>query len=326
MKLCKKIGIYFSIVILCAAGILLFEKEKKWLLMSILLILLTFGGVYSIWFAKTLECAVELMPERQRFREYMIKFRGGFFKEFLEKQEQFSKIIEKQYSVQVEDKQSKINSLQSQINPHFLYNTLECIRSEAICQGNKNIANMSKSLASFFRYSISHRENIVTIQDELNNIRNYMVIQNYRFDDKFCFRVDMEEADRKYLTCLIPKMTIQPIVENAIFHGLETKTSDCCVTICIRVTQNKIIFIISDNGVGMNDRELKKLRNSLEYGNRKIEEEEESTHGNGIALYNINQRLKLIFGEECGIHVYSTEKEGTDVEILLPVRMELNKE
>ncbi len=330
MKLSKKICIYFSIVILCAAGILLLEKETGHLLTVVLLILLAVGGVYSIWFVKTLEYAVRLIPEHQKFREHMVKYTEVFHKELLEKEEHFSEKIENQYSVKVEDKQSKINSLQSQINPHFLYNTLECIRSEAICQGNKSIANMSKSLASFFRYSISRRENTVTIQDELNNIRNYMVIQNYRFDNKFCFGVDIEEADQKYLTCLIPKMTVQPIVENAIFHGLETKTGDCCVIIRIRVTQNKVIFTISDNGVGMDDRELKKLRNSLEYGNRKIEDEEKAeektAHGNGIALCNINQRLKLIFGEEYGIHVYSTEKEGTDVEILLPVRMELNKE
>lgn len=330
MKLSKKIGIYFSLVVLCMAGIVLLPKEKAMLLFLFLFFLLLSGGGYGIWFVKTLEHAIELIPDQKELSAYLARIKETTFRKMSDKEEELSREIEKQYSVKMEDKQSKINSLQSQINPHFLYNTLECIRSEAVCQGNKSIANMAKSLASFFRYSISRRENIVTIQDELNNIENYIVIQNYRFDDKFCFQVDVQEADRKYLTCLIPKMTIQPIVENAIFHGLETKTGDCRVIIRMRVTQYKIILTITDNGIGMNEMQLKNLRDSLEYGNIRertdMESAEKRVHGNGIALYNINQRLKLTFGEEYCIHVYSIEGEGTDVEILLPIRTELEKE
>lgn len=330
MKLSRKLYIYFSVVILCVIGAMTFQEEVAFPLNIFLLLLILTGGGYGIWFARTLETAIELIPNQPELRSYLEKFKEFTFKKMSEKEEELSSVIEKHYSVKMEDKQSKINSLQSQINPHFLYNTLECIRSEAVCQGNKSIANMAKSLASFFRYSISRRENIVTIQDELNNIQNYIMIQNYRFEDKFCFRVDVEETDQKYLACLIPKMTIQPIVENAIFHGLETKNGECCVIIRIQVTQAKIILTISDNGIGMNEKQLQKLRDSLE--NENIRERTEGdrngkrVHGNGIALYNINQRLKLTFGDEYCLHAYSIEGEGTDVEILLPIRTELEKE
>ncbi len=232
--------------------------------------------------------------------------------------QKYANDLESGYSAKVEDRQSKINSLQSQINPHFLYNTLECIRSEAVCQECDSIARMAKALASFFRYSISRKENVVTIEDELNNIQHYIMIQNYRFEDKFLFQVEMAPEDKRVYACQIPKMTIQPIVENAIFHGLETKQGECRVAIRIRLTKNLVLLTVSDNGIGMDERELKKLRDGMEQESVGIEKK--SAHGNGIALYNVNQRLKLLFGENYGIHIYSTKGEGTDVEIQMPVR------
>lgn len=330
MKLSEKVRIYFGAVLLCVFPVLFGSAVLRRIFGVLLAIMIIAGGIQGVRLVRTLEKAIDLMPDQQQFRKLLLSSREPIFRLIAQKEAELSDEIEKHYSAKVEDKQSKINSLQSQINPHFLYNTLECIRSEAICQGNKSIANMAKSLASFFRYSISRRENIVTIQDELNNIQNYIMIQNYRFEDKFCFRVDIEEEDQKALSCLIPKMTIQPIVENAIFHGLETKTGEGRVTVRIRMTQEKIILTISDNGVGMNEEKLQKLRYSLEHGNDsgRMSEAGDSgkPHGNGIALYNINQRLKLTFGEEYCLHAYSIEGEGTDVEILLPIRREMEEE
>ncbi len=156
----------------------------------------------------------------------------------------------------------------------------------------------------------------MTVQDELNNIQHYIMIQNYRFEDKFRFRVETE--DKLAYACLIPKMTLQPIVENAIFHGLETKQGECHVIIRIRVTGCLVLIMVSDNGIGMDEAQLQKLREGMERGRRK--DGDVSAHGNGIALYNVNQRLKLLFGESYGLHVYSMEGEGTDVEIQMPVR------
>lgn len=115
--------------------------------------------------------------------------------DYREKQRVQQKLRE-EYSVKVQNKQAKIAALQSQINPHFLYNTLECIRSEALLYECDSIARMAKALAAFFRYSISNKENIVTIRDELRNIENYFLIQSYRFENKFALEINVED-DRK---------------------------------------------------------------------------------------------------------------------------------
>ena len=121
-----------------------------------------------------------------------------------ERERQLAELEEKlqgEYSVRMVDKQAKLSALQSQINPHFLYNTLECIRSEALLYDCDSIARMAKALASFFRYSISKKENIVTLQEEFNNIENYFLIQSYRFDDKFSFEIRTAPEDRTAYSC-----------------------------------------------------------------------------------------------------------------------------
>ena len=128
--------------------------------------------------------------------------------------------IEKDYESKVLSKQMQYQALQSQINPHFLYNTLDSIRGEALMAGNENIASMTERLSRFFRYCISNKGNIATIRDEINNILDYFYIQEYRFGDKFHLEIEVDEECYSYK---IPQMTLQPIVENAIFHGLERK-------------------------------------------------------------------------------------------------------
>ena len=234
--------------------------------------------------------------------------------------------IEDEYSDKMLDKQFRLNALQSQINPHFLYNTLECIRSEALIQHNQEIANMAQSLARFFRYSISQRDTIVTIQDELNNIRNYIAIQEFRFEHRFYFHIEAENDD-ELMECLVPKMIIQPIVENAIFHGLEPKFGKGEIKIIIRDTDDIMLMMITDNGVGMSPDQLKQLREAIQKPNL-MQNDLDSGHGNGIALPNVNQRIRLTFGAPYGMEIYSTVNEGTEVQIKFPKvhnRTELEK-
>ena len=123
-------------------------------------------------------------------------------------------------SAQILDKQTELTALQSQINPHFLYNTLESIRGQALLDDNMEIAKMVEALAAFFRYSISrHQSNLVTLRDELANIQNYMLIQRYRFNNRFSLEVIIDEEDEAAYDYLIPRLIIQPVIENAIFHG-----------------------------------------------------------------------------------------------------------
>lgn len=223
---------------------------------------------------------------------------------------------QEQHSAQMMDSQSHISTLQNQINPHFLYNTLECIRSEALLQDCGSIAEMSHALAAFFRYSISRRENIVTVEDELRNIHNYFFIQQFRFENRFSLEI-RDEEDGTVLDCLIPKMTMQPVVENCIFHGLEPKAGEGRVTITLDRTETLLRIVISDDGVGMSRQTLEKMRRSME--EPATGQASGSSHGNGIAMHNVNQRIRLIYGAEYGVQIYSTEQAGTDVEILLPL-------
>lgn len=255
---------------------------------------------------------------------YCLYLKNRIKKVEAERERQLSELEEKlqdEYSVRMVDKQAKLSALQSQINPHFLYNTLECIRSEALLYDCDSIARMAKALASFFRYSISKKENIVTLREEFNNIENYFLIQSYRFDDKFSFEILAAPEDREAYSCLIPKLSLQPIVENAIFHGLEAKPDKGKVTIRVEMTEKNVIIIVSDDGVGIGREELERMRDSLKNSRKETDQEGKSPgeRGNGIALTNVSQRIKLIFGEDYGLNLYSTKGIGTDVEIILPI-------
>lgn len=317
MKLSGKIGIYMTGVLLLG-GIALLTQGHALLPVRVVWVLYVLAGMAkALYWAGSLERAVEKLPDIEAFCRETASCGDATVRKLTEGMIRMDAKTRERYSARVMDRQSRLNALQSQINPHFLYNTLECIRSEAMLLANESIANMAKSLASFFRYSISRKENMVTILDEIGNIRNYFMIQNYRFENKFRFELEAEEEERVY-RYLIPKMTIQPIVENSIFHGLETKAGDCIVKIQIAATEDKVILMISDNGIGMSAQALEKLRLGLE-DKREENSAIHSAHGNGIALYNVNQRIKLSFGAGYGLQIYSTEGVGTDVEMIMPI-------
>lgn len=226
-------------------------------------------------------------------------------------------------SAAIFDKQAEITALQSQINPHFLYNTLESIRGQALMDDNKEIAKMVEALAAFFRYSISRKGSLVTLREELANIQNYMMIQRYRFNNRFTMEIFLDEEDECAYDFLIPKLIIQPVVENAIFHGLEEKLEGGNVSLEVIVTDKNLIITVSDNGKGMDTHILAALNERIhETGGQKAIREE-LLHS-GIALPNIHKRIKLLFGEEYGVSVYSTLNLGTDVEITIPANYERN--
>ncbi len=224
---------------------------------------------------------------------------------------------EKKYMSKVLTKQMQYQTLQSQINPHFLYNTLDSIRGEALMEGNDSIAAMTERLSRFFRYCISNKGNIATIRDEINNIADYFYIQEYRFGDKFHLKTEVEEDCYNYK---IPQMTLQPIVENAIYHGLERKKDGGTVSIQVFETDKNVKILVSDNGVGMDEETLeqinKRLRSSAEYTLKGYGESKSKK--TGIALKNVNDRIRLHYGSDYGITVHSTKYLGTDVNILIP--------
>ena len=185
-----------------------------------------------------------------------------------------------------------------------------------MCDDNIEVAKMIETLASFFRYSISRKGNLVTLRDELNNINNYMRIQQYRFNHRFSMEIVIDDENTVAYDYYVPRLILQPIVENAIIHGLEEKIEGAQVLIEVDIAEDMIITV-SDNGRGMSLKELDELNGRIHSEITGLVEEDKS-HGTGIALPNINKRIQLLFGEKYGLNVYSSEGCGTDVELILP--------
>lgn len=217
--------------------------------------------------------------------------------------------------------QTTVIMLQSQINPHFLYNTLDCIRGEAILLGADDLANMTKALSNFFSYSIRRTGVLVTVSEELENIENYFLIQQFRFNQRFHLDIECDRQDAVIMENIIPRLTLQPILENAISHGFGNMIGNCRIKVCIFKTDDSIRIRCSDNGCGMSPEKLDEILRILESGEitgSKSDEKNQEIHGLGLA--NINNRIRLLIGSEYGLYVSSMEGAGTDVEIRLPIQ------
>ncbi|MBI9103985.1 MAG: histidine kinase [Spirochaetales bacterium] len=225
--------------------------------------------------------------------------------------------IDREYTAEFLIKEAELKALQSQINPHFLYNVLDGIRGHALTEGVTELAEMTEALSMIFRYSVSHWENEVTLERELVNVKSYFKIQQYRFNNKFDLKICIEDDEDQTLVCTLPKLTLQPIIENAIYHGLEMKLGKGLVTIRTKLTDELLIIEISDDGVGLSQNNLDQINDSF-YDWKTVKTEKDKAGGSGIALTNVNSRIKMIFGEEFGLHMYSTEGFGAMIEILLP--------
>jgi two-component system sensor histidine kinase YesM len=199
----------------------------------------------------------------------------------------------------------------SQINPHFLYNSLECIRSMAEYYDVPDIATISNAMAKIFRYSIKG-EKTVTIGIEIDCIKEYMNVMNLRYMNKYRLKIHVPEKIKK---CYMEKMILQPIVENCIKHGLEGKKNIGYLLVKAKSVDNDSIIIdIVDNGRGMSAGQVKNL-NALLKG---VENKERSSEEKKIGLYNINKRIKLNYGEKYGLSVFSKENYYTKISILIP--------
>jgi len=205
----------------------------------------------------------------------------------------------------------KFLALHNQINPHFLYNTLEGIRSEALLGDGENAAKMSELLASYFRYSISNVDKMVTVEDELESIRKYFRIQKFRFDDRIEMNIEFGEWVEEIKLCKMPKLILQPIVENAILHGLEPQLKKGIITIRFMLYETRLVIVVSDTGIGMSSEKV-------EYLNERMQDPTANVLNTSIGIINVNRRLKMIFGSDFGLRYFSKEEEGTDVEISIP--------
>ncbi len=205
-------------------------------------------------------------------------------------------------------RRSELAALQSQINPHFLYNTLESITWMIEGGKNKDAVYMISELAKIFRISLSNGKTIISIEDELKHCKNYMNIQKYRYKERFVTEYDVSEEIYQFCTV---KLIIQPILENAIYYGVGNMDADDNPRILVkgRRTDNDIYLAVSDNGMGMRQEDVKNILSD----NKKVPK-----HGSGVGLINVHTRIQLMFGAKYGLIVESEPDEGTTVTIHLP--------
>lgn len=225
-----------------------------------------------------------------------------------------------EYATLLLQKQAEIDALQSQINPHFLHNTLDSIRGLAMEEKAPQTCDMVGSLSRFLRYTISQKNNMFSLNQELDSVKNYMNIQRYRFADRFALKVSIAPEDQHILHYRIPKLTLQPLIENAIYHGLDSLATGGLIEISCTVTPSRLILMVSDNGVGIPADALAAINARLQEGVGSKEEAQLAVSGSGVALYNVNARIKLVYGERYGLTIYSIPNVGTQVEIALPIQ------
>ena len=276
-----------------------------------------------------IKVVVRLDDEMQKRNVAFVKKKekkgSDFAESILSMMDDYESVTTREYSNLLLQKQAQFNAMQSQINPHFLYNTLDSIRGKAIEDGSKETAEMLETLASLFRYSIGSSNDLVTLGQEIANVDSFMKIQNYRFRNRFTMIKNIEtqpEGETPLALYKIPKLTLQPIVENAIYHGLDKSGKDGVITLRVYKTQSRLFISIADNGSGMDSEALKTLNEMFLRSEYRPEEEQEGRRNMGIALPNINARIKLTFGQSYGLVAYATPGMGTEIMVLLPAAEE----
>lgn len=218
-----------------------------------------------------------------------------------------SVLIDEQYKLGKEVKNAELKALQSQINPHFLYNTLDMINWMAQKNMNKEISLAVKNLAKFYKLSLNKGKDITTIRNEVEHSKLYVNLQNMRYDNRITLITRLDES---LMDCSIPKITFQPIIENSINHGILGRGMESgSILISGYISQGNLIIQISDDGIGIEKEVLPLI----------LKENNLQTKGSGYGLKNINQRIKLLYGESYGLSFTSNYGFGTTVEITLPV-------
>jgi len=204
-------------------------------------------------------------------------------------------------------KQLKI--LQSQVNPHFLFNVLNSIARLALIENAQETEDVTYALSDLLRYSLRNIEEIVNLEDELNCVNDYIVIQKKRYRDQFKFEIDI---DKELYDINIPLLSIQPLIENAIIHGFKERDSGT-IEIKAKVEKEKVVIIVKDDGGGISSNILNNILTSEDENKEKI-----TTHITGIGVNNVHKRLNYYFGNEYGLEINSQLGQGTEVKINLP--------
>lgn len=236
---------------------------------------------------------------------------GELAQQFNEMLDQMEELKQKEYQTKQLLNRAEYKALQAQVNPHFLYNTLDTMASIAEIRNCPEVSHMSQSLAPIFRYSLNMKDPFSTVENEIVHLKNYIYVMDMRMHDNIQYTFDVDEMTLK---SKLPRLSLQPIVENAINHGLRNKRGKKKIGIQIKREQMDLVICIEDNGIGLDTSAINESlrKNELDFVEK----------GNSIGLHNINARLKMLYGNQYGMHLESMLGEGTKVFMILPDRGE----
>lgn len=219
--------------------------------------------------------------------------------------DQIELLMEQVVRQETQQKDAELRLLQSQINPHFLYNSLDTLQWKAYEYNDDGMSRMIAALSSFFRISLSKGKEFITLSKEIEHIQNYLYIQQIRFQDVLSYGIESEVEGERYT---VLKLMLQPLVENAIQHGIKPRLSPCRIQVHVKEQDGCLILSVSDDGVGMSEEKLNQVKEDMVVQNPE----------RGYGLYNVNQRLKFVYGVDYGLTISSKEGIGTCVSVRIP--------
>lgn len=233
--------------------------------------------------------------------------------------DQLNRFIQEAYVAEIKQKQSELNALKSQIRPHYLYNTLEVIRMSAVSYDAMPVADMIHSLSSQLEYVLDYGESMVTLEEEITNVRDYFHLIQVRYEERVGLRIHIDsEVSAQWG---VPKLSIQPLVENAVRYGLLTKREGGQIRLEIRTDKGEALSIwVIDDGIGMDEQKISSIRVNLEKGPMREEGKQ-----NGLGLRNVHDRVQTLFGSNYGITLDSIPSLGTSVRIRIPIVKEIDR-
>lgn len=295
------------------------RKETQTIYLESALLLLLGAFVAAVLFSDKLAKPITALKlsmkevEKGNFDGIKVETRGEdeigmLYNSFYAMTEEIQNLMEDKSRSQKEKYRLELRALQAQINPHFMYNTLDSIVWMAEGGNNKEVVIMTSTLGKLLRQSISNEEEFVTIEKEIDYARSYLIIQKMRYTDQLTFEIEVDPAIYEYK---IVKLTLQPLVENAIYHGIKYKETMGKIVITGKEMGEGILIQIKDDGIGMEEETL----------NHIFDKKKRVNKNNGVAVENVNRRLKLYYGENYGLHYESTLNVGTIVSIFLPKEM-----
>lgn len=224
-------------------------------------------------------------------------------------------LIDKAYILQIKEREAELDALQAQINPHFLYNTLDTIYWKSQRQGSSEISEMVYSLSKLFRLSLNRGKGSTLVCREKELIEHYLLLQKIRYKDHLNYSISIDE---NILNMVIPKLILQPFIENSIRHGIEVKETGGTIKVSGKLFGDKIYFVVEDNGAGMSPGTIEQI-----LGNKEEKITSESYGSGSYAVKNVNDRLRLNYGDNYSLKFTSAIGQGTRVELLIPVLSEL---